>query len=389
MLLIACINVAGVLLARQSLREREFAVRRALGAGRLRIAGQVLAETLVLAACGGSLGLLLASGGVTAIRALGPADIPRLAEARVDWTVILFTAGVTIFTALLASLWPAFESTKIRPGSRRWTSVSARRAGDLLVIGEIALALVLMVSATLLIHSFLRLRAVELGFRPDHLLSMRVELHVGKTLDQQAAYFEEAIRRAGAIPGVRSAAAVTGFLSTDPEDSVQIEGRPVQHPGPCQDLIAGPFFETAGIPLKGGRVFSEQDRRGKLAVAIINETMARAYWPGDNPIGKRFRFGGSMPWLTVVGVTGDMRRQGLDRQIAPQAFLPHRQGSENMMDIIVRTNLNPAAMASLVQKEIQSVNKTVAKFKVATVVQELAEETGEHRFIRSSWAACT
>ena len=223
-LLIACINVAGLILARGAVRDREFAVRRALGAGRLRIAGQLLTETLVLSTFGGLLGLLLACTGAAAIRAFGPRDIPRLAEARVDWVVILFTAGVTVLTGLLASAWPVFERGKNGVGSRQWTSASTRRAGDLLVIGEFALALVLVISATLLIHSFLRLRAVELGFQPDHLLSTRVDLHVGRTNDQQAAYFEEAIARAEAIPGIRSAAAISGFLRTDPEDSVQIEG---------------------------------------------------------------------------------------------------------------------------------------------------------------------
>ncbi len=380
MLLIACLNVTGLLLARGTARQREFAVRRALGAGRLRIAGQMLTETLVLSACGGLLGLLLASGGVAAIQAFGPSSIPRLAEARMDWIVILFTAGVTVLTALLASLWPAFESSKTRAGSRQWTSPSTRRAGDVLVIGEFALALILVASATLLINSFLRLRKVELGFQPDHLLTMRVDLHVGKTNDQQAAYFEEAIERAEAIPGVRSAAAISGFLRTDPEDAVQIEGRPPQHPGPCEDLIAGPFFEAAGIPLRRGRVFSDQDRRGSLPVAIVNETLARAYWPGADPIGKRFRFGDSNPWLTVVGVTGDLRRQGLERQVAPQVFRPRRQGDDNMMDIIVRTNSQPLAMASIVQRQIQAIDKTVAKFKIATVTEELGEETGERRF---------
>ncbi len=380
MLLIACINVAGLLLARGAVRDREFAVRRALGAGRLRIAGQVLTETLLLSTCGGLLGLLLASIGAGLIRAYGPADIPRLAEARIDWMVILFTAGVSVFTALLASAWPAFQTSKTQAGSRQWTSTSTRRAGDLLVIGEFALALILVASATVLIHSFLRLRAVELGFRPDHLLTMRVDLHVGKTNDQQAAYFEEAIRRAEDIPGVRSAGAISGFLRTDPEDSVQIEGLPPQHPGPCEDFIAGSFFETAGIPLRRGRAFSDRDRRGALPVAIINDTMARTYWPGVDPIGKRFRFRDSTPWLTVVGVAGDMRRQGIDRQVAPQAFLPHRQGSEDMLDIIVRTNSEPAAMARDVQKQIEAIDKTVAKFKIDAVTRELGEETGERRF---------
>jgi len=383
MLLIACINVASLLLAHSSVREREFALRRALGARRLRLAGQVLTETLVLAAWGGLLGLLLASGAPAAIQAFGPPEIPRLAEARIDWQVTLFTAGITVFTALFASLLPALHSHaagRNQLGSRQWTSASTRRVRDMLVVGEFALALVLVTSAGLLVQSFLRVRAVELGFRPDHLLTMRVDLHVGKTNDAQAAYFEEAIRRVEGLPGVRSAAAISGFLRTDPEDAVQIEGRAPQHPGPCEDQIAGSFFETAGIPLRKGRIFSGADRRNSVPVAIINETMARAYWPGADPIGKRFRFNTSEPWLTVVGVTGDMRRQGIERQIAPQVFLPRRQGSDDMMDIIVRTSAEPPAMAAAIQSEIQMRDKTVAKFRIATVEHELGEQTGERRF---------
>ena len=379
-LLIACINVSGLLLANGSARQREFAIRRALGAGRFRIASQVVTETVVLATCGGLLGLLAAMFGCSAVKAFGPADIPRLDETHLDWTVVLFTAGISVLTALAASLWPAFQSSKTRLASREWTPVSARHTGDLLVAGQFTLALVLIVSATLLVRSFVRLRAVQPGFRPDHLLSMRIDLHVGRTNDQYAAYFEEAIRRAEAIPGVVSAGAVEGFLRTDPEDSVQIEGHPTQHPGPCEDLIAGHFFETAGVPLRSGRVFSNRDGRGAPPVAVVNETMARAYWPGEDPIGKRFRFLESMPWITVVGVTGDMRRQGIDQAAAPQVFLPHRQGSEDMMDVIVRTAVEPAEIASVVQRELQAIDKSVARFRIATVAQELADETGERRF---------
>jgi putative ABC transport system permease protein len=381
MLLIACINVASLLLARGSAREREFAVRRALGAGGARIVAQVITETLVLSVCGGLLGLALAWSGAAAVKAFGPRDIPRLADVRVDVWVIWFTAGVSVLTGLFASVWPALESSKTRIGSsRQWTSASTRRAGNLLVVGEFALALVLVIAATLLIRSFLRLRAVEPGFQPDHLLSMRVDLHVGKSNEQQAAYFEEATRRAAAVPGVRSAASISGFLRTDPEDAVQIEGHPLQNPGPCEDEIAGPFFETAGVPLKRGRFFSDRDSRGATPVAIINETMARAYWPGEEAVGKRFRFRESTPWLTVVGVSGDMRRQGMDRQVAPQVFLPRRQGGDDMMDIVVRTNLEPSVMAAIVQQQIQSVDKTVAKFRISTVDSQIIEETSERRF---------
>ena len=378
-LLIACINVAGLLLARGAAREREFAIRRAIGAGRWRIAGQVLAETLVLASCGGLLGLLVAGAGRQAIQTFGP-SLPRLAESRVDWGVALFTAGLTIFAALASSLWPAFEGSKTALASRQWRSHAARRAGDVLVVGEFALALILIVSASLLVRSFVRLRAVELGFQSDHLLAMRIDLHVGHTQDQLASYFEEAARRAEALPGVLAAGSASGFLRTDPEDSVEIEGRAPQHPGPCYDMIAGDFFEAAGTPLLRGRLFTAQDRGGAPPVAIINQTMARAYWPGSDPIGKRFRFRQSSPWLTVVGVTGDMRRQGVDRAVAPQAFLPNRQNTEDMMDVIVRTAGDPAAMAATVHREMQAIDKSVARFRIETVTDQLAEQTGERRF---------
>ncbi len=380
MLLIACINVASLLLARSSVRRREFALRRALGAGWIRIASQLLTETLALASIGGLLGLALAYSALPLLIAFGPAGIPRLQEARMDWQLVLFTVAITVFTAVFASLWPAFESETKGAASRQWTTVSTRRVRDLLVAGEFALALVLVAGAGLLVHSFVRLRAVELGFQPDHLLTMRIDLHTGRGADQQVAYFEDAIRRVQSLPGVKSAAAITGFLRTDPEDSVEVEGRAPQHPGPCEDLIAGPYFETAGIPLKKGRVFQNEDSRNSTPVAIVNETMARAYWPGEDPIGKRFRFRPTTPWLTVIGVTGDMRRQGIERQIAPQVFRPHAQGSENMMDLIVRTYSEPATLAAAIQSEIQSIDRSVAKFAIATVDERLGDQTAERRF---------
>ena len=379
-LAIACVNTAGILLARGSAREREFSIRQALGARRMRIVAQLVTETVVLAVYGSLLGSMLAVGISQAIKRYGPTDVPRLAEIRLDWQVILFTAAITVGAALFASLWPVFSTARMQLGSRPWTSISAHRMRSFLVTGEFALALVLISAAGLLVHSFVRVRATELGFRPDSLLVMRIDLHVGKTIEQQASYFEHAIERAGLLPGVRSAAAVSGFLRTDPEDSVQIEGHELQHPGPCEDLISGPYFQTAGVPLLRGRLFSRADRLGSLPVAIVNQALARTYWPNEDPIGKRFRFKPSDPWLTVVGVAGDMRRQGIERPIAPQVFLPHRQNVENMMDVIVRTSGDPVHMATLVRSEIQAVDKSVAKFKISTVLAELDEQTSERRF---------
>lgn len=382
MLLIACINVANLLLASGSAREREFAVRRALGAGRGRLAALLLTENLVLALAGGLLGLGLAYGALRAVIAYGPRDIPRLGEARIDAMVLAFTFALSIFTAIVSGLWPALRTggaTVAR--SRHWITAANRNVRDVLVIGEFAIALVLLTGAGLLVRSFALLERVDPGFRPEKLLIMRVDLHVGRTGEQQAAYFREAVDRVRALPGVSNAAAVTGFLRTDPEDSVLIEGHPSrQQPGPCADLISGPFFETAGIPLKNGRLFTDGDRKGSPLVGIINEKMARTYWPGENPIGKRFRLWTDQPWIEVVGVSGDMRRQGFEKEPAPQVFLPEAQRPDDMMDVIVRTSSDPLSIAAAVRTEIQSIDPTVAKFNVTTAGEQIAEQGEDRRF---------
>ncbi len=386
MLLIACTNVANLLLARGSAREREFAVRRALGAGSMRLAGQLLTESLVLACVGGLLGLLLAAVGLRALIAFGPQDIPRLAEAHLDLRVLLFTLSLSLFAAILSGLWPALQTAKPFTGSRQWRTVASRGVRNLLVIAEFSLALVLLTGAGLLVHSFLLLRTVDPGFRPDHLLTMRVDLHVGKTGAQQVAYFREAIERVQVLPGIRSAAAIGRFLNSYGEESVTVEGHPLTPSGggfkAADDVISGPYFETVGIPLKMGRFFSDRDRRGSPPVAIVNEKMARTCWPNESPIGKRFSFPDrkSAPSFTVVGVTGDMHRQGIERQVAPQVFRPHSQSPDNEMDILVRTTSEPLNIAAAVRGEIQSIDKTVAKFGVAMVERQLGEQTAERRF---------
>ena len=382
MLLIACINAANLLLARGSAREREFSVRRALGASRARVAAQLLTETLVLSAAGGSLGLALAAAALRALIAFGPREIPRLTEARLDPRVLLFTLSLSLFAAIVSGLWPATRNGATMARSRQWSTVANRSVRNLLVAGEFAIALVLLAGAGLMVRSFVRLQSVDPGFRPERLLILRIDLHVGRSAAQQVAYFREAIERARQVPGVRSAGAITDFLRSDPEDSVQVEGRLAQQPGPCEDQIEGPYFETAGIPLQRGRLFSDQDRSDSPPVAIVNEAMARAYWPGEDPIGKRFRFPSHRPspWVTVVGVTGDMHRQGLERQVAPQVFRPNAQETDDMLDVIVRTSVDSPAIAAAVQSKIQAIDKTVAKFSVTSVERQLGEQMAERRF---------
>jgi predicted permease len=382
MLLIACINVANLLLARGSAREREFSVRRALGAGRARLAAQLLTESLLLSAVGGALGLALAAAALQALIAFAPPGIPRLAEARIDPQVLLFTLAVSLFSAILSGLWPAMRDGATLARSRQWTTVANRGVRNMLVVGEFSIALVLLAGAGLMLRSFVAMQKVDPGFRPENLLVMRIDLHVGRTAAQQIQYFRDAMARARSIPGVVSAGAVSGFLWSDPEDTVQIEGRAPQQPGPADDLIAGAFFETSGIPLLKGRFFSDQDRAGSPLVAIVNETMAKTYWPGENAIGQRFRFhvDDISPWITVVGIAGDMHRQGLERLVVPQVFRPDAQQSEDMLDVIVRTARDPNAMAATVGSEIQSMDKSVAKFKVTTAEQDLGLQTAERRF---------
>lgn len=382
MLLIACANVANLLLANGSARKREFAVRAALGASRFRLAAQLLTESLVLSTAGGLLGLGIAAAALKALIAFGPHDIPRLNEAHIDSMVVFFTIGLCGFAAAVSALWPAMRTGTAIANSRSWNTQADRRLQDLLTTCEFAVALVLLAGAGLMIRSFVRLQAVDPGFEPEKLLAMRIDLHLGKTAEQQVNYFREVIQQAKTFPGVRSAGAVEDFLRSDPEESVEIEGRLPQRPGPCQDSIAGAFFQTAGIPLKEGRTFSDEDRRDSTPVAIINETMAKTYWPNEDAVGKRFRFPGQHrdAWITVVGVAGDMHRQGLEKRVVPQVFLPHTQNTDNMMDVIVRTSADPSTLLASLQSRIQSLDKTIARFKVVYVEQQLEEQTSERRF---------
>ncbi|HWO01797.1 MAG TPA: ABC transporter permease, partial [Blastocatellia bacterium] len=309
-LLIACANVANLLLARAAMREKEVAIRLSLGAGRPRIVRQLLTESALLAVAGGGVGLLLAFVGLKALLALGPADIPRLDQTGIDLRVLAFTLTVSLLTGLIFGLVPALQASKpdfndsLKEGGRGSTGgIQGMRVRNLLVVSEIALSLVLLVGAGLLIRSFVRLQQFDLGFNPDKLLTMRIQLPGSKYREgkQIANFYQQLLQRLEAVPGVQSAGAISSVFLTDTPSSTgfTIEGRPapvgaesIEVP---LDSVSPSYFRVMGIPLLAGREFDDRDVDGAEPVAIINQTFANRFFSGEDPLGKRYVYGGPGP----------------------------------------------------------------------------------------------
>jgi putative ABC transport system permease protein len=373
-LLIACANVANLLLARSAGREREIAIRTALGANRKRLIRQLLTESALMGLAGGAIGLLIAKWGLSALIALSPEDIPRLDQIGIDGRVLGFTLLVSLLTGLVFGLVPALQASKpdlnesLKESGRSSTSgVERRRVRSSLVVLEVALSLVLLVGAGLMIKSFSRLQKVDLGFNPDRLVSMNIQLSRTKyqgPLSTQ--FFRQLIERVEAMPGVESAGATTAiFIDALPNSTnFTVEGKP---PVPASEQIETPvdsvtpsYFRTMGISLLQGREFTEQDGLESQPVAIVNDTFARRFWPGEEPIGRRFKFGGSdsnAPWMTIVGVVGDMRRTGLDVDVRCETFLPYTQRRFiGFLSLVVRAKTDPRGLATAVRDQVWSID---------------------------------
>jgi putative ABC transport system permease protein len=396
-LLIACANVANLLLARATARNKEIAIRTALGANRSRIIRQLLTESLLVAVIGGGLGLLLSLWGTELVEVLGRAVFPMLGQINIDWRVLLFTLGISLLTGILFGLAPALQAARadlnagLKEGGRG-SGASARSAlRGALVVAEVAMALVLLVGSGLLIKSVYRLRDVSPGFDAGNLLTMRYSLPGVKYNDRamRTGFYQQAESRLKATGGVEGA----GFVSVLPL-SRNFDGRGLMvedFPKPrgeeiSVDLyIASPgYLRAMHIPVLRGRGLEESDGETRPEIALINETMARALWPGQDPLGKRIKFPGSQsnpqPWRTVVGVVGDVRQYGLDREAPMQIYLPVAQFSTTMMNLVVRTSGDPVTMTGAVKKEIQDIDKDLAAFEVATMDQLLTETIALRRF---------
>ena len=395
LLLIACANIANLLLARAASRQKELAIRTALGATRTAVVRLLMIETLILSLAGGCLGLLIAFWGTEALLKLTPDNIPRLNEIGIDARVFGFTLAVSVVTGLLFGLLPAIQASKpdpngaLKEGSRGLLgSGAAKRTRSALVTVEVALALVLLIGAGLMIKSFLRLQQMNLGFNPDHVLAVDLTLSENRYPDgpQQIAFFQRAVEGIQTLPGVQSAAATTGLpltVSLNGSD-FRIEGRPEPEAG--QEMIINTrsvsprYFQTLGIPVIKGREFSERDRADAPLSAIINNDLARLYFPNEDPLGKRITFTDGESWMSIVGVVGDVKQLGLDSNAEPEVYFPHLQVPAPSMSLIIRTASDPLSVAAAVKNQIQTIDKDLPIDDAKTMQQLLAESVSGRRF---------
>ncbi len=387
-LLIACANVAGLMLARGIARRRELAVRASLGAGRGRLAAQLLTESLLLAFVGGAAGLMVAAWSLDLLVALAPGSLPRLDEVRLDWRVAAVAFGATTLVGLLAGLAPALQSSRpnlnedLKDGGRTGTSARTRlRSG--LVVAEVAAALVLLIGAGLMMTSLSRLQAVDPGFRTTSLVS--VELPLPQARYDEAAqrrFYSDVLARLQVNPVTAQSAVLfpAPLRGSNASASFEVEGQPVdtRSAQPLADLnsVSPDYFQTTGIRLMRGRTFTPQDGPDQPLVAIVNERLARELGT-DDPIGRRINLG---EWFTIVGVVSDARRQSLAEAPKPSVYLPYQQFVLPFMGVMVRTDLPAASVTSVVRAVVQDIDADLPVGDTRTIEQIIDEATGQPRF---------
>ena len=395
-LIMASVNVANLLLARSIAREKELATRAALGAGRSRIARQLLTESVLFAAAGGLVGLVVMWWTLQGLIALAPADIPRINEVTIDWRVLLTAGFTTMITGVLVGVLPALSSASVNPqtslqdASRGSVGGSMRRrARAVLVVAEVALAVAITTGSVLLLRSFITVTNVDPGFETSQILTWQMNLPQRLTNNaDRLAFYRTFFERMEGLPGVESVGGTTRVPlgSTSVSTTVQIEGRPV----PAAELpevqfrrAMHNFFETMAIPLRKGRTFTAEDTATAPPVAVINETMARRLFPNEDPLGKHVRMGPSPSgaWTTIVGVIGDVRHGGLEEVPQPELYITYLQGPPVGPFIVLRTTGDPALMAETVRAEARSIDKTLPIYDLRTMSTLRSEAVSTRRFI--------
>jgi putative ABC transport system permease protein len=393
-LLIACVNVANLLLAWAARRQREVALRAALGARRTRMVRQFLTESLLLSLLGGGFGLLLAWSGVALLQRIRLANLPRLQNVQIDGWTFAFTFGISLLTGLAFGLLPAFRASKLdlnealKESGKSTAGKERHRLRSALVFADVALALLLLTGAGLMMKSFVRLLEVNPGFDPSHTLTLTLSLWGPKSADEPAvAFFDQVLRRVRALPGVESAGIVSQLPLGGNMDmyGVHVEGKSL--PNPEEDPSADRYSITPGylramrIPVLRGREFDQHDIATSPMVAMVNESMARQFWPGEDAVGKRFRMGDTKgPWKTVVGVVGDVLHKGLDAPHTIQVYVPNTQFTDSMVILAVRTSNEPASIAAAVRSEITALDPQVPVSEVATMDEVVSASVANQRF---------
>ncbi len=412
-LLISCANVANLLLTRAAIRQKEMAIRTALGAGRWRLIRQTLTESLLLAALGGGLGLLSAFWIVELIRKTTVINVPRLDQVGLDSRVLLATVGFSLLTGLLTGIAPAWRSSESRlyqgllDGTRGSVSSGRRRIGNALVVMEVSLAVILLVGGGLMLKSFVRLVSVDPGFDPHQVLRLDLALPAPKYSEpqKQRAFYEELILRLKNLPGVERVGATT-LTPLNPGDNwsgFAIEGRPDPPEGDQQQaatrVVSNDYFQMLRIPLKKGRFFTDADARIALPimryydqqpypahfndpqpipVVMINEAMAKQYFQNEDPLGKRLRIIAS-PWLTVVGVVGDVHHTGLNTQPNPEMYLSHLQEPNGALAVMMRTSGDPVQLSSVARQELKLLDRDLPA-TITTMEQIFSDSVSGQRF---------
>jgi predicted permease len=398
-LLIACSNVASMLLARVSGRRKELGVRLAVGASRLRLIRQLLTEFVMLATVGGALGLLLAYLGCKLLIAVNPDKLPRTAEIELNWYALGFTAAVTLLTGIIFGLIPAFTASKLdlteslkEEGRSAGGGISGGKSRRLLVVAEVALSLVLLIGAGLMIRSLVRMLAIDPGFKPERLLTLRLSLSSADYDDRQRqiGFYQQLMQRIERLPGVEAVAAINTLPMNGDigNSSFNIEGRPSlqtrlnneQPTNAAHRVVSHDYFRMLGIPLERGRTFTAGDAAGTQGVAIINRTAARVFWPNEDPLGKRVGPSGVPNWLTIVGVIEDVRHAALGVEPQAEIYWTYPQYPARRIDLLIRTTTDPLSLAGVVRNEIWAIDKTLPISDVRTMDELLSASVALPRF---------
>jgi putative ABC transport system permease protein len=390
-LLIACANIANLLLARGSARGRELAVRLALGAGRRRVVRQLLTESVVLALIGGIAGILIGVWAVDLLVSIAPENAPRVSEIKLDPTVFGFAALLTVLTGLLFGLAPAIQSSRsevtqsLKDGARGSAGAGGRRVRRGLIVAEVALALILLTGGALLLQTFVRLQSADLGFNPTNMLVGAVN-PPRTTYDTRAkhlAFYDQVFEKAAALPGVKKAAMASVLpLSGDSDTNFMLEGRPApasasETPVTWYRLVSASYFDTMEMPIRRGRAFTTREASPSV---VVNESMAKTFYPGEDAIGRRIRFSENTPWFTIIGIVADARVRGAREAARIETFVPYWQLTEPGMIVVLKTDGDPARLAGPLRAAVASIDRNVPVSGITTLGEIVSDSIEQPRF---------